>query len=206
MLEFGDLELRGADVLLRPLRDDDAPSLAQAAAESRESYQYSPVPDGLAETQASVERALQARAAGDRYPFAVEWGGRVVGTTSYYDFQPWRWPQGCELQRTDRPDATEIGYTWLASSAQRTSCNTEAKFLLFRHAFEVWEVHAVALRTDERNARSRRAMERLGCTFEGIRRAHRPGADCTVRNSAYYSVLAAEWPGVKEHLTRLLER
>lgn len=122
MLEFGDLELRGADVLLRPLRDDDAPALAWAAAESRDSYRFSPVPDGPAETEAYVERALN---------------GGIVG---------------------------------------------------------------------ERNARSRRAMERLGCTFEGIRRAHRPGVDCTVRNSAYYSVLAAEWPDVKDHLTRLLER
>ena len=98
----------------------------------------------------------------------------------------------------------EIGHTWLAASAQRTGINTEAKFLMLRHAFEVWEVHVVRLRSDQRNARSRSAIERLGARFEGVRRADRPGADGTVRDSAFYSISVAEWPAVRDHLGALL--
>jgi RimJ/RimL family protein N-acetyltransferase len=205
-LDLGHITLRGVDVVLRPLERADAAALAAASGESRESYRFSPVPDGLAEAEAYVEHALKQKAAGERYPFAVERQGRIVGTTSYYDYQPWHWPEGCSLQRRDAPDAVEIGYTWLAASAQRTSCNTGAKFLLFEHAFERWRVHRVCLRTDERNAQSRAAIERLGCKFEGIRRAHMPGSDGVVRNSAYYSVIASEWPEVRKGLLARLRR
>ena len=108
------------------------------------------------------------------------------------------------MQRTDRPDAVEVGSTWLAASAQRTRCNTEAKYLLLAHAFEGWEVHRVSLRTDERNERSRRAIERLGAQFEGIRRVDMPGQDGTVRNSACYSIVRAEWPAVRDRLQGFL--
>jgi len=205
-LDLGSLELRGTEVLLRPLARGDAEALAAAAAESRDQYRYSPVPDGVAETAAFIERALSGRAAGERYPLAVQWRGRLVGTTSYYEYQPWSWPQDCALQRRDAPDAVEVGYTWLAASAQRTSCNTEAKLLLFEQAFDRWQVHRVSLRTDERNQRSRRAIERLGCKLEGVRRAHMPGVDGVVRNTAYYSVVAAEWPELRARLLRLLGR
>jgi RimJ/RimL family protein N-acetyltransferase len=206
VLDLGTLELRGVEVVLRPLQRTDAAALADAAAESRDSYRFNPVPDGLSEAHAYIDRALSRKAVGLRYPFAIQWRGRVVGTSSYSDFQPWEWPDGCGLQRRDTPDAVEVGYTWLAASAQGTSCNTEAKFLLFRHAFDEWKVHRVCLRTDERNGRSRRAIERLGCVFEGVRRAHMPGVDCTIRNSAFYSVTAAEWPAVRARLLVLLDR
>jgi len=199
-LELGHIELSGREVRLRPLLDEDAPALAAASAESREHYRFNPVPDGLTQTQAYIARALRGKAEGQRYPLTVIWRDRVVGTTSYYDFQPWSWPEGSPHQRTDQPDAVEIGYTWLAASAQRTSCNTEAKFLLLQHAFETWHVHSVCLRTDERNQRSRRAIARIGGQFEGIKRAHCPGADGTVRNSAFFSILAAEWPTVRDQL------
>ncbi len=191
------VELRGKEVLLRPLTRDDAEALARAAGESRESYGFTPVPNGLEEAQAYIANALAQQEAGQRLPFAVFWQGRVVGTTSYWEVQPWQWPAGSPLQRTDRPDAVEIGSTWLAASAQRTQCNTEAKYLLLTYAFEVWAVHRVSLRTDARNAKSRRAIERFGAQFEGVRRAEVPGQDGTVRNSAYYSVLQAEWPQVR---------
>ena len=138
-------------------------------------------------------------------PFTVLWRNRVVGSTSYSDFQPWEWPAGSEKQRVDRPDAVEVGYTWLAASAQRTRCNTETKYLLLTHAFEVWRVRRVSLRTDERNSRSRRAIERLGAQFEGIRRADMPGQDDTVRNSAFYSILQSEWPEVRKRLESFLQ-
>jgi RimJ/RimL family protein N-acetyltransferase len=98
----------------------------------------------------------------------------------------------------------EIGYTWLAASAQRTRCNTEAKFLLLQHAFETWEVHRVTIRTDERNQRSRAAIARLGAHFEGIRRAEKPGADGSVRDSAMFSIIAAEWPAIRARLRERL--
>jgi RimJ/RimL family protein N-acetyltransferase len=204
ILDLGHVVLRGIEVVLRPLDREDAAALAAAAAESRENYLLSPVPDGIAEAQAYIDQALKQRAAGERYPFAVVWNDRIVGTTSYYDFQPWHWPTASPLQRRDTPDAVEIGYTWLAASAQRTRCNAEAKLLLLRHAFETWRVHRVALRTDERNERSRRAIERLGCKFEGIRRAHMPGADGAIRNTAYYSMIASEWPEARTRLTSLV--
>jgi RimJ/RimL family protein N-acetyltransferase len=205
MLDLGSIELRGRAVTLRPLATSDAQALATAAAESRDSYGFTPVPEGLEQTQAYVAKALRARERGERYPFAIEWRGRIAGSTSYVDYQPWSWPPGCDLGRTDRPDALEIGHTWLAASAQRTPCNTEAKLLLLEHAFERFCVHRVTILTDERNTRSRRAIERLGAAFEGIRRAHKPSSDCTVRNSAMYSIVASEWPGVRDRLRALLE-
>lgn len=196
----GDLSLRGEEVFLRALREADVPALAAAAVGSREHYGFSPVPNGIEEARAYVARASRMRSTGQRYAFVIEWRGRVVGSTSYTDFQPWEWPAGSALQRSDRPDAVEIGHTWLSESAQRTRCNSEAKLLLMKHAFEVWAVHRVALRTDERNQRSRRAIERLGASCDGIRRADMPGRDGTVRNSAYYSIVSTEWPAVRDRL------
>jgi RimJ/RimL family protein N-acetyltransferase len=130
----------------------------------------------------------------------------VAGSTSYLDVQRWRWPEGSPHQRTDRPDSVEIGSTWLAASAQRTRCNTEAKHLLLSHAFDVWDVHRVCLKTDERNAQSRRAIERLGARFEGLRRSDMPAAAGTVRTSAFYSIVRAEWPEVRRKLADALAR
>jgi RimJ/RimL family protein N-acetyltransferase len=200
------LELRGPEVALRPLAVDDAEELASAASECREHYGYSSVPDGLDEARRYIERALRQRDAGRRLPFKILWRGRVVGSTGYSDYQTWEWPVGSSLRRTDRPDAVEIGFTWLAASAQRTPCNTEAKYLLLAHAFDVWDVHRASFRTDERNERSRRAVERLGARLEGIRLADTPGRDGAVRNSAYYSILRADWPAVRERLTGFLAR
>jgi N-acetyltransferase len=205
-LQLGDLVLSGGDVMLRPLALADVDALTSAAAESRDSYAYTPVPNGPAEARAYVEHALEQRAAGERHAFAIEWRKRVVGSTSYADYQPWRWPKGCGLARTDRPDALEIGYTWLSASAQRTSCNTQAKLLLLEQAFERWSVHSVFLKTDARNQRSRSAIETLGAKFDGVLHAHTRGFDCTVRDSAYYSIIAAEWPAARARLRGRLAR
>ena len=200
------LMLRGVTVTLRPLSVADTAALAAAAAESRDRYGYIRVPDGVEEARGYIETALADRDTGRRLPFAIEWQGRVVGSTSYLDVQQWRWPAGSPRQRTDRPDSVEIGSTWLAASAQRTRCNTEAKYLLLAQAFDVWDVHRVALKTDERNAQSRRAIERLGARFEGLRRADMPAPDGTVRTSAYYSIVSAEWPDVRKTLEAALAR
>jgi RimJ/RimL family protein N-acetyltransferase len=129
-----------------------------------------------------------------------------MGSTSFLDIQHWRWPAGSAHQRAEDPDVVEIGATWLAASAQRTRCNTEAKHLMLSHAFDVWRVHRVGLRTDERNTRSRRAIERRGASLEGLRRADMPGQDGTVRTSAYYSIMRAEWSDVRRRLEVALAR
>lgn len=200
------IELRGTDVLLRPLVQADAPLLALASSESRATYLYNPVPEGLDEAAAYIARALDQQARSERIPFAVVYRARVVGSTSYGDLETWRWPAGSPLQRSTDPDVVEIGYTWLAQSAQGTGCNTEAKLLLLEHAFDSWKVHRVSFRTDERNLRSRRAIERLGANLEGIRRADRPSMDGRVRDSAIYSIVSEEWPAVRHQLTALLGR
>lgn len=198
-------ELHGLEVTLRPMRMDDAEALATATSESREHYGYNPVPDGVIEARSYIEKAIRQRDEGRRIPFTIIWKERIIGSTSYSDFQPWKWPEGSPYQRLDRPDAVEIGYTWLAASAQRTRCNTEAKFLLLNHAFKNWQVHRVSFRTDERNVRCRTAIERLGARFEGIRRANQPGRDGSVRNSAFYSIIKSEWPSVRVRLKAFLE-
>ena len=147
---------------------------------------------------------MRQRDEGRRLAFAVVWRGRVVGSTGYSDYQTWEWPADSPLRRDGRPDAVEIGYTWLAASAQRTRCNTEAKCLLLTHAFEVWDVHRAfvshgrAQRTVATGHRTARAR------FEGVRQADMPGRDGTVRASVYYSILRADWPAVRERLTRFL--
>jgi RimJ/RimL family protein N-acetyltransferase len=103
-------------------------------------------------------------------------------------------------------DVCEIGYTWLTRSAIRTAANTEAKLLMLTHAFETWQVLGVCFYTDARNQRSRAALERIGGKFDGILRAHRMAADYTARDSARFSIVAAEWPDVKQRLGRFLEQ
>ena len=112
--------------------------------------------------------------------------GRVVGSTRFYELEPWDWagisPRG--RGRCPRPacvDRAVIGHTWLDPAAQRTPVNTEAKLLMLDHAFGTWGVRAVRLQTDARNVRSRAAIERLGCTLDGVLRVDRPAADGAVR-------------------------
>src|SRR5215510_14845148 len=198
--------LEGPTVTLRALALSDAAALAAAAAESREHYVYTRVPNGVAEAESYIAAALRERDEGCGMPFVTFWRDRVVGSTSYLDLQQWRWPAGSPLQRTDRPDVVEIGATWLSQSAQRTRCNTEAKLLMLAHAFDMWQVYRVALKTDERNLRSRQAIERLGARLDGVRRADMPGQDGSVRSSAYYSIVRAEWPAVSARLEAALAR
>jgi RimJ/RimL family protein N-acetyltransferase len=195
----------GNVVRLEPLRREHIPALVAAASEDRSTYKWNVVPDGIEETTAYVEAAITDP---DQRPFAIYVLSvdRVVGTTRFAAMTPWHWPRGHPLQRHDRPDVVEIGHTWLAASAQRTGVNTEAKFLMLTHAFDVWDVHLVRIRADVRNQRSRDAIERMGATFDGYLRADRPGADGTVRDSAYYSIARAEWPRVREHIKTLMAR
>ena len=126
--------------------------------------------------------------------------GVVIGSTRFFLLEYWAWPNGHALHGRTTPDACEIGYTWLTRSALRTAANTEAKLLMLTHAFETWKVLRVCLHTDARNERSRAAIQRIGGQFEGILRSHRMAADFIARDSARFSIVAAEWPEVKQRL------
>jgi len=199
--------LQGRHVRLEPLEHRHADGLAAASAGDPTLYQWSPVPQGKAEAASYIATALAWQEAGRALPFAtvrVE-DGVVIGSTRFFDLERWAWPPGHALHGRSGPDACEIGYTWLARSAIRTGANTEAKLLMLTYAFETWQVLRVCLHTDVRNQRSRAAMERMGGQFEGILRAHRMAADYIARDSARYSIVAAEWPPVKQRLIELVD-
>ena len=130
------------------------------------------------------------------YTVILNDGDRVVGETAFYDLE---WIQG-----RAEPDVGEIGYTWYAPSVRRTAVNTEAKRLLLAQGFDGWGMQRIALRTDARNLASRNAMQRLGLVFEGVRRRHRLGIAGDIRDSAYFSLVAEEWPAVRDRLDAIL--
>ena len=199
--------LEGRFVRLEPLTLDHVPALAAAASGPRDTYVWTGVPEGEAATAAYVEAALHEQAAGRALPFAtvLRESGTVVGTTRFGNIEYWAWPPNNPNQRgVELPDAIEIGWTWLSASTQRTNVNTEAKLLMLRHAFETLRVHRVRLMTDRRNERSRRAIERVGGKLDGILRAHTPGTDGSIRDSAVYSIVEAEWPVVAAALEHRL--
>jgi N-acetyltransferase len=201
--------LEGRHVRLEPLTPAHAPGLAEAASGPRETYGFTLVPGDLAEARAYVESALADQAAGRALPFATvaPEDGRVVGSTRFGNIEFWPWPaQSPRARRDGTPDAVEIGWTWLAAAAQRTAINTEAKLLMLTHAFETWRVHAVRLNTDARNARSRAAIERIGARLDGVLRAHRPATDGGIRDTAAFSLLAAEWPAARARLQARLTK
>ena len=200
--------LRGTHVRLEPLDHRHVDGLVAAAATDPTLYQWSPIPQGKIEATAYVDTALAWKDAGTAVTFAtvrVE-DGVVIGSTRFFNLERWGWPLGHPRHGREFADACEIGYTWLTRSAIRTRANTEAKLLMLTHAFEAWEVLRICLHTDIRNQRSRAAIERIGGKFEGILRAHRMAADFIARDSARFSIVAAEWPEVKRKLNRLLDQ
>lgn len=205
---FSESVLEGDVVRLEPLRPSHAKALFAAASESRVSYGLTTVPSTLEGMRAYVAFACEQAAEGLALPFAtvLREGGRVVGSTRFCAPEYWRWPGEPPPPVPDGPDAVEIGWTWLAASAQRTGVNTEAKRLMLTRALETCRLRRVTLKTDARNLRSRAAMERLGLHFDGVLRAHMPASDGGVRNSAYYSVVASEWPQLKARLHALSSR
>lgn len=150
-----------------------------------------PAPEGMA---AEIERRLALHAAGSMLPFTVaDATGRIVGMTTYMNIDA-------------KNRRVEIGSTWTAASAQRTALNTQCKRLLLGHAFEALNCIAVEFRTHRLNMQSRRAIERLGAQLDGILRAHAFAADGSLRDTAVYSITAAEWPAVRSHLDWQLAR
>jgi RimJ/RimL family protein N-acetyltransferase len=198
--------LSGAHVRLEPLSRTHIEALLAAARQDLSLYRWTTVPASVMEMAQYVDAALAARDEGSALPFAMVRiaDSAVIGSTRFFLIERWAWPAGHALARRTGPDGCEIGYTWLGASAVRTAANTEAKLLMLSHAFDTWQVQRVCFHTDVRNERSRQALARLGAKFEGVLRAHRLASDLTPRDSARYSILAPEWPGVKRHLQGLL--
>jgi N-acetyltransferase len=198
--------LRGRHVTLRPLAAADAEGLREIAAGPRETFLWANVPEPQG-VQAYVAQALAAVEKKQALVFAICADDGVVGCTRLFDLQRWQWPYGNDPRAgQDVLDACEIGYTWLSPRAQRTAVNTEAKLLLLRHAFESFRCFRVTIKTDERNHRSRRAIERLGAKLDGVLRSFQPAADGMPRNTAYYTILAQEWPQVETALAARLAK
>jgi RimJ/RimL family protein N-acetyltransferase/GNAT superfamily N-acetyltransferase len=195
--------LTGEHVRLEPLGPRHVPGLLKAAAQDPSLYQWVLVPQDEPAMRRHVEDALAARAKGIAVPFAVVRlaDETVIGSTRFHQLDYWARPE-----RANVPDTCEIGYTWLAREALRTGANTEMKRLMLTHAFEVWQVRSVCLHTDVRNQRSQNAIRRIGGTFEGVLRSHRPAVDQSPRDSARFSITAAEWPAVRQHLADLAAR
>ncbi|GLY07818.1 MULTISPECIES: GNAT family N-acetyltransferase [Actinoplanes] len=193
--------LDGALVRLEPLAHRHAPDLRAAVAENRDSYGWTWVPTP-AQVYAYIDEQLGRAATGRLAPYAQISAatGRAVGATAYWD--PRYQPDTGDLV------AVEVGFTWLSASAQGTGINAEAKLLLFTNAFEQWNVQRVDLKTDARNARARAALAATGATFEGVlrrwSRSWAPGEEGLLRDSAMFSIIAAEWPTCRAHLRHRL--
>lgn len=193
--------LSGLHVRLEPLQHHHLGDLLRAANEDRATFEWTAVPADEHAMQVYIDDLLDERAAHSAMPFVQRRlaDEAVVGCTRYLRPEWWK--------GHDNPVEVEIGGTWVARSAQRTALNTEAKLLLLGHAFDVMGVHRVAVCTDVRNGRSRAAIERLGARFEGVLRNHRRSsvAGEGARDSAMYSIIAAEWPltrvALEAHLT-----
>jgi RimJ/RimL family protein N-acetyltransferase len=188
------LTLAGPHARLEPLAHGHHDALCEATRDGelwRLWYTSVPSPEGM---RAEITRRLALQAAGSMLPFTVfDSGGRVVGMSTYMNVDA--------VHRR-----VEIGSTWTAASAQRSALNTQCKRLLLGHAFDSLGCIAVEFRTHRLNTQSRRAIERLGAQLDGILRAHQVSPNGTLRDTAVYSITAAEWPTVKAHLDWQLSR
>lgn len=185
--------LRGEGVRLEPLGQEHAQSLYNRG---RTPTDWSFLPRAcfidMADTRQWIEEAI---AAPDQLPFVILETGKdkAVGSTRFLNIRP-------------EHRALEIGWTWLGQEWQRTGVNTETKLLLLSHAFERLGCVRVEFKTDARNLRSQRALERIGATREGVLRKHMIVQGNFPRDSVYFSVIDSDWPQVKERLALLRDR
>jgi N-acetyltransferase len=188
------VELSGPHATLRPLAREHLEGLCDASRDGelwKLWYTAVPSTEGMA---AEIDRRLALQSAGSMLPFTVQdAGGRIVGMTTYM-----------HIDATHR--RVEIGSTWTAASAQRSALNTQCKRLLLGHAFDRLGCIAVEFRTHRLNTQSRRAIERLGAQLDGILRCHQLSPNGALRDTAVYSITAAEWPTVRAHLDWQLTR
>ncbi|HKH92795.1 MAG TPA: GNAT family protein [Gemmatimonadaceae bacterium] len=195
MISLTPVTLEGHGVRLEPLALEHEAGLRDAATDGRLHelwYTSVPAPDEVAQYIATANGGM---AAGHMLPWAVRdaASGDVIGSTRYHDIVP-------------AVDRVEIGYTFYAQRWQRSHVNSACKLLLLTHAFETVGCEVVGLRTDNFNFRSQRAIEGIGAKCDGVIRHHHPRRDGTARDTYIYSILLAEWPDVKRHLTTRLQR
>jgi RimJ/RimL family protein N-acetyltransferase len=186
--------LQGTHAALVPLTPEHESALIAAASDGelwKLWYTSVPSPDRMG---ADIQRRLGLQASGSMLPFAVlDASGAVVGETTYMNIDA-------------ANKRVEIGSTWYARHVQRGPLNTECKLMLLTHAFEALDCIAVEFRTHRLNTQSRRAIERLGAQLDGILRNHSRGPDGNLRDTAVYSITAAEWPTIKTHLRWQLDK
>jgi N-acetyltransferase len=186
--------LEGRHVRLEPLQESHQPGLSLVGLDP-DLWEWIPyrvtTPE---EMSAYIHRALEDQKAGKALPFATihrhsrqHGSGQTVGSTRFMNLQP-------------AHRGAEIGATWIARPWQRSPVNTEAKYLMLRHAFETLNCLRVEFKTDALNQRSRNAIRRIGATEEGTFRRHIVTWSGRVRDSVYFSIIAEEWPGVKADL------
>jgi len=185
--------LTGDLVVLEPLSQDHHDGLVEAVTDGRLWllwYTSAPQPQDM---RREIDRRLALQAVGTMLPFTARRKdtGRVIGMTTYMDPDP--------VNRR-----LEIGSTWIAASAQRNGTNTESKLLLLTHAFETLECIAVELRTHWMNQQSRTAIARLGAKQDGVLRSHKRLPDGSLRDTVVFSIIASEWPSVRNELQRRL--
>jgi N-acetyltransferase len=186
--------LTGAHVWLEPLAKAHLGGLAEVGLD-QELWRWIPTPVRTQEEMAAyIETALDEQARGMSLPFAImeQATGRAIGSTRYGN-----------IDRTHH--RVEIGWTWLAREWQRTAMNTEAKYLLLRHAFETLGCLRVELKTDSLNKKSRAAILRIGAQQEGVFRNHMITSTGRVRHTVYFSIIDSEWPTVKARLEAKLK-
>ena len=183
--------LEGSVVRLEPIRRDHSQLFWDVSCNSLEDiFRWIPysmrTPDDFARL---IEKAFAEQARGESVVFATleRSSGRTIGSTRFMN-----------IDRANR--RVEIGSTWIAPPWQRTAVNTEAKFLMLRHAFEVWGCMRVELKTDALNQKSRNAILRIGAKEEGTLRQHLVTSTGRVRDTVYFSILDSEWPAVKARL------
>ncbi|MBM3536411.1 MAG: GNAT family N-acetyltransferase [Alphaproteobacteria bacterium] len=187
--------LRSSRATLEPLDHRHRDDLIEATKDGelwKLWYTAIPSPEGMT---AEIDRRRNLQSVGSMLPFAVidNTTGRAVGMTTYMN-----------IDAANR--RVEIGSTWYRRSLQRTDLNTRCKLLLLTHAFEALNCIAVEFRTHFFNHQSRRGIERLGAKLDGILRSHQVQPNGTLRDTCCYSIIAAEWPTVKVHLSWQLEK
>lgn len=185
--------LQGQRIILRPLQYADADALLHAAADGELWNLTVTVVPSATTVDAYLKKALDGREAGTVMPFVIvlKETGEVIGSTRFWKIDP--------LNRK-----LEIGSSWISARFQKTFVNTEAKYLMLRHAFEVLDCVRVQFTTDENNQKSRHAILRLGAQQEGIVRHERIMPDGRKRNSVRFSIIDDEWPQVRLKLERKL--
>ncbi len=188
------ITLTGRHVRLEPLTAAHFEALARNGADA-DVWRWMPAlrPDPRESVRVWCDIVMPMHARGEMVALAIVdlARGEAVGGTTLFDYSAVH-------------HRAEIGYTWLAKAAWRTAINTEAKFLLLRHAFEALECNRVQLKTDARNLRSQAAIERIGAKREGVLRQHIIMPDGYVRDTVMFSIVAAEWPDVKARLEQKL--